>query len=592
MRRVIVGFFAVVGFLTVLLVVGAVLLATGMKPTVTPLADNIILTVDLTQGLAEGPRQDRLLRLLVGGEPTLRDVLDGIETASGDPRVKVLLARVGDDELGLGKIQELRDAIAAFRAKGKFALAFADSFGEFGPGTRPYYLATAFDEIWLQPMGNVGLTGLYAEVPFFKGTLDLLGIAPEFEHREEFKTAMNSLTETKMTPPHREEVDALLASIAGQIIHGISEGRKLPEPEVRDAIDRGPLLADEARQAKLVDHLGYRDEVIAHARSRAGSAAQLTGFTTYLDGAGRPHREGSTIALIYGSGLIQRAASSANPLTESNVMAANEMTRAFRAAVRDPAVRAIIFRIDSPGGSVVASESIWREVVFARERGKPVVVSMGDVAGSGGYYVAAAADKIVAEPATLTGSIGVLAGKLVVSDLFRKLGMSTDSAQIGANAAMYSSTSDFSARAHSRLEAFLDETYKGFKDHVASGRHMTQEEVEEVAKGRVWSGEDAKARGLVDELGGNAVALRLAKEAARLAPDAAVKLTVFPREKEAFEIIFNRLFGKERDGEDGGGASSGSIERSLRAAQPLLQRLETLLDNSGVLTMPAIGPVR
>ena len=591
MRRVIVGFFAVVGFLTVLLVVGAVLLATGMKPTVTPLADNIILTVDLTQGLAEGPRQDRLLRLLVGGEPTLRDVLDGIETASGDPRVKVLLARVGDDELGLGKIQELRDAIATFRAKGKFALAFADSFGEFGPGTRPYYLATAFDEIWLQPMGNVGLTGLYAEVPFFKGTLDLLGIAPEFEHREEFKTAMNSLTETKMTPPHREEVDALLASIAGQIIHGISEGRKLPEPEVRDAIDRGPLLADEARQAKLVDHLGYRDEVIAHARSRAGSAAQLTGFTTYLDGAGRPHREGSTIALIYGSGLIQRAASSANPLTESNVMAANEMTRAFRAAVRDPAVRAIIFRIDSPGGSVVASESIWREVVFARERGKPVVVSMGDVAGSGGYYVAAAADKIVAEPATLTGSIGVLAGKLVVSDLFRKLGMSTDSAQIGANAAMYSSTSDFSARAHSRLEAFLDETYKGFKDHVASGRRMTQEEVEEVAKGRVWSGEDAKARGLVDELGGNAVALRLAKEAARLAPDAAVKLTVFPREKEAFEIIFDRLFGKERDGEEGG-SSSRSIERSLKAAQPLLQRLETLLDNSAVLIMPAIGPVR
>jgi protease-4 len=591
MRRVIVGFFAAVGFLTVLLVLGAALLIGGLKPTVTPLANNIILTVDLTQGLADGPREDRWLRLLVGAEPTLRDVLDGIETASGDPRVKVLLARVGDDELGLAKIQELRDAIAAFRAKGKFALAFADSFGEFGPGTRPYYLATAFDEIWLQPMGNVGLTGLYAEVPFFKGTLDLLGIAPQFDHREEFKTAMNSLTETKMTPPHREEVDALLASIAGQIIHGIAEGRKLPEAEVREAIDRGPLLADEASQAKLVDRLGYRDEVIGHARSRAGSGAELTSLTTYLDRAGRPHREGSTIALIYGTGLIQRAASSANPLTETNVMAATEITRAFRSAVRDPSVRAILFRIDSPGGSVVASESIWREVVFARERGKPVVVSMGDVAGSGGYYVAAAADKIVAEPATLTGSIGVLAGKLVVSDLFQKLGMSTDSAQIGANAAMYSSSSDFSARAHSRLEAFLDETYRGFKDHVATGRHMTQEEVEEVAKGRVWSGEDAKTRRLVDELGGSAVALRLAKEAAKLAPDAAVKLTVFPREKEPFEIILDRLVGKERDGDDGS-ASSGSIERSLRAAQPLLQRLETLLDNSGVLTMPAIGPVR
>ena len=591
MRRLVVGFFAAVGFLTVLLLFGVFLLTKELKPIVTPLADNIILTVDLTQSLAEGPREDRLLRLLVGAEPTLRDVLDGIEAASGDPRVKVLLARVGDDELGLGKIQELRDAIGAFRAKGKFALAFADSFGEFGPGTRPYYLATAFDEIWLQPMGNVGLTGLYTEIPFFKGTLDLLGVAPEFDHREEFKTAINSLTETKMTPPHREEVDTMLTSIAGQIIHGIAEGRKLPEAEVREAIDRGPLLADEARQAKLVDRLGYRDEVLAQARAHARSGAELTGLTTYLDRAGRPHREGSTIALIYGSGLIQRAASSANPLTESNVMAATEITRAFRAAVRDPAVRAILFRIDSPGGSVVASESIWREVVFARERGKPVVVSMGDVAGSGGYYVAAAADKIVAEPSTLTGSIGVLAGKLVVSDLFRKLGMSTDSAQVGANAAMYSSTSEFSTRAHSRLEAFLDDTYRGFKDHVASGRHMTQEEVEEVARGRVWSGEDAKARGLVDELGGSAVALRLAKEAAKLAPDAAVKLTVFPREKEPFEIVFDRLVGKERDGDEPG-ASSQSIERSLKAAQPLLQRLETLLDNSGVLTMPAIGPVR
>ena len=571
MRRLVVGFFAAVGFLTVLAVFGAFLLTKQLKPVVTPLADNIILTIDLTQGLAEGPRQDRLFRLLVGSEPTLRDVLDGIETASGDPRVKVLLARVGDDELGLGKIQELRDAIGAFRGKGKFALAFADSFGEFGPGTRPYYLATAFEEIWLQPMGNVGLTGLYTEIPFFKGTLDLIGVAPQFDHRE--------------------EVDALLGSIAGQIIHGISEGRKLPEADVRDAIDRGPLLADEARQAKLVDRLGYRDEVIAHARSRAGSAAELTSLTTYLDRAGRPHSEGATIALIYGSGLIQRAASSTNPLTESNVMAASEISRAFRAAVRDPAVRAILFRIDSPGGSVVASESIWREVVFARERGKPVVVSMGDVAGSGGYYVAAAADKIVAEPATLTGSIGVLAGKLVMSDLFRKLGMSTDSAQIGANAAMYSSTSDFSARAHNRLEAFLDETYRGFKDHVASGRHMTQEAVEEIAKGRVWSGEDAKARSLVDELGGSATALRLAKEAAKLAPDATVKLTVFPREREAFEIIYDRLFGKERDGEDGG-PSSGSIERSLKAAQPPLQRLQMLLDNSAVLTMPPIGPVR
>ena len=587
MWRLIVGFFAVVGFLAVLSVAGVMLVVGGLRQSVTPLPGNILLTADLTRELPEGSSEEPLLRLLVGNKPTLRDFLDAIETAGDDPRVKGVIARVGDDENGLAKVQEVRDAIAAFRSKGKFALAFADSFGEFGPGTRPYYLATAFDEIWLQPLGNVGLTGLYADSPFLRGTLDLLGIVPEFDHREEFKTAMNLLTETKMTPAHREEVEALLTSVAGQIVRGIAQGRKLSETEVRGLIDRGPLLGAEAVQAKLVDRLGYRDEVLGHARARAGSGAELMSLANYLDRAGHPHREGSTIALIYGTGLVVRSGNGgANPVTGSNEMAATEMTRAFRAAVRDSAVRAILFRIDSPGGSAVASESIWREVVFARERGKAVIVSMGDVAGSGGYYVAAAADKIVAEPATLTGSIGVLAGKLVVADLLKKIGVSTDSVQIGTNAAMFSPTTDFSDFAHSRLEAFLDETYKGFKDHVATGRHMTQEEVEAVAKGRVWSGEDAKARGLVDELGGYAVALRLAKQAANLPPDAPITLTVFPREETLPELIYNRLTGKERED---GSVTSGAIERSLKAVQPLLQRLETLLDTPGVLTMPRIG---
>jgi protease IV len=591
MRRFLVGFFAVIGVLTVLLVVGGVLAFSGLRPSVTPLPANIILTADLTQALPEGPSEDPLQRLAFGSRPTLRDAVDAIEAAGDDARVKVLLARVGEDELGLAKIQELRDAIAGFRAKGKLALTYADSLGEFGPGTRPYYLATVFDEIWLQPLGTVGLTGLYADAAFLKGTLDILGIVPEFDHREQYKTAMNILTETKMTPAHREEIEALLGSIAGQVIRGIAQDRKLAEGDVRAAIDRGPLLAQEAVEAKLVDRLGYRDEVIAHAHARAGSGAELLSVGSYLDRAGRPHREGSTIALIYGSGLIVRSGDGANPLTGSNVMSATAIARAFRDAVRDASVRAILFRVDSPGGSAVASETIWREVVFARERGKPVIVSMGDVAGSGGYYVAAPADKIVAEPATLTGSIGVLAGKMVVSDLLKKVGISTDSAQIGANAAMFSPTEGFSERGHARLEAFLDETYKGFKDHVATGRHMTEEEVEAVAKGRVWSGEEAKARGLVDELGGFAAALRLAKQAANIAPEAPVALTVYPREKGIAELLYDRLSGKDRESEEGG-ESSGTIERSLRAMQPLLQRLEAILDSPGVLTMPPLGPIR
>ncbi len=588
MRRLVIGFLASIGVLAVLFVLGAAALVAGLRPRATPLPDNIVLTADLTQGLADGPERGRLLQLLVGAKPNLRDLLDGIEAAGADPHVKGLLARVGNDELALARVQEIRDAVAAFRARGKFAVAFADSFGELGSGTRPYYLATAFDEIWLQPMGSVGLTGLYSEVTFFKGTLDLLGVAAEFDHRGEYKTAANILTETRMTPAHREEVEALLASLAGQIESGIAEGRKLMPAEVRQAVDRGPLLADEARQAKLVDRLGYRDEAVADARARAGSGAELVSLPSYLDRAERPHREGARIALIYGSGLITRGGGSSNPLSESEVMAANDMTRAFRAAVRDPRVRAILFRIDSPGGSVVASETIWREVVFARERGKPVVVSMGDVAGSGGYYVAAPADKIVAEPATLTGSIGVLAGKLVAADLLKKLGISTDSAQIGTNAAMFSATSGFTAQAQRRLDAFLDQTYQGFKERVATGRHMTPEEVEAVAKGRVWSGEEAKAHGLVDALGGYAVALRLAKETARIAPDAPVELTVFPREEGPAELIYNRLLGRKREA----GADMGSIGRALEAAQPVLQRLQTLLDDSSPLTMPPISAPR
>ena len=587
MRRLLIGFLASIGVLALILVAVAVVLIEGLKPRVAPLPGNIVLTLDLSQGLGDGPDQGSLLQLLTGSRLKLRDVLDGLEKASADPRVKGLIARVGSDDLALARVQELRDAIAAFRSKDKFAIAFADSFGELGAGTRPYYLATAFDEIWLQPMGSLGLTGLYSEITFFRGTLDLLGIAPDFDHRGEFKTAANMLTESKMTPAHREEVEDLLHSLGGQIIDGVATARQLGPAAVKDAIDNGPLLAEEARQAKLVDRIGYRDQAIADARARAGSGAELTSLASYLDSVGRPHETGDRIALIYGSGVIVRGGGASNPLSEREVMAANEMIRAFRAAVRDAKVRAILFRIDSPGGSVVASETIWREVVFARERGKPVIVSMGDVAGSGGYYVAAPADKIVAEPATLTGSIGVLAGKVVVADLFHKLGITTDSAQIGGNAAMFSITSGFSPEAQRRLGAFLDQTYQGFKDHVATGRHMTPEAVEAVAKGRVWTGEEAKAHGLVDALGGYAVALGLAKEAARIPTDAPVELTVFPREEGPFELIYNRLRGRQRDE-----AGPGAIERGLKAVQPLLQRLDLMLDGPGMLLMPAIGAPR
>ncbi len=588
MRRFVLGLFAAIGIVAVLLFIGTSVAVWWAVASGSTLPGSMVLTVDFGRGLIEGPSQKPLSELAFGKKQTLRGFLDALERAGDDSRVKGLYARFSGDSLGVAKGQEVRDAIRDFRARGKFAIAFTDSFGEFGAGTRPYYIATAFDEIWLQPMGEVGLVGLRSEVPFFRGTLDKLGIAPRFEHREEYKTAANSLTETGMTAPQREELEDLLGSISGQIVRGVAQARNLPEAQVASLIDRGPFSADEAKAAHLVDRIGYRDEAIARVHERAGSGAELVSLSRYVDGAGRPHDTGEKIALIYGTGLIV-AGDGSSSLAGNQEMSAREMTRAFRQAVRDDQVRAILFRIDSPGGSAVASETIWREVVFARERGKPVIVSMGDVAGSGGYYVAAPADKIVAEPATLTGSIGVLAGKLVIAGLLQKLGVTTDAVERGANAGMFSPMQDFSPEARQRLNAFLDLTYRGFKDHVAAGRHLSADAVESVAKGRVWSGEEAKAKGLVDELGGYSAALRLALEAAKIPADKPFQVAVFPREKGTAELIYDRLTNADRDDEAG---QPNTIERALIGLDAITTHIDALTGAGAVLRMPEIGELR
>jgi protease-4 len=587
MRRVVVGFFAAIGVLVVLSVAVTGIAVFWLARRAPSLPNNIVLEVDLTRGLADRPDNNPLLQLLAGEKPSLRDLLDALDLAAADRRVKGMFARIGSDDLGLALTQEVRDAVATFRGSGKFAVAFADSFGEFSPGTRAYYLATAFDQVWLQPMGSVGLTGLHSDVTFFRGALDLLGIVPQFDHREKFKTAINSLTETGMTPAHREEVEGLIGSLGGQIVGGIAKGRNLTPDRVRAAIDRGPLLDTEAVEARLVDRLGYRDAAMTAARQRAGTGAAPVRLSTYLDGA-RRGPQGPRVALIYGSGMIVRGGGSGNPLSGAAVMAADEVARAFREALRDRRVRAILFRIDSPGGSVVASETVWRAVAEAQRQKRPVIVSMGDVAGSGGYYVAAAAEKIVAEPATLTGSIGVLAGKLVIADFLKKLRISTDSVQLGANAGIFESTSGFSAAEHGRLEAFLDADYRGFKSRVAAGRHMTADAVEAVAQGRIWTGEQAKARGLVDALGGYGTALRLVREAAKIPPAAPIELAVYPQPQAPLVFVYRRLTGRRREGAGGAGA----IGRAIAAVEPLLERLDALIDGPVLALMPPLDPAR
>jgi protease-4 len=410
------------------------------------------------------------------------------------------------------------------------------------------------------------------------------------DHRYEYKSAMNVYTEKKYTAPHREANEAVMKSWFGQMVRGIAEGRRIPEDQVHSLVDRGPFLGQEAVDAKLVDGLAYRDDVYAKAKQRAGAGAEPLYLNRYLERAGRPHASGKTIALIYGAGAVQRGRSGFDPLFGNTSMGSETVAAAFRAAVNSPSVKAILFRVDSPGGSYVASDAIWRETVKARQAGKPVIVSMGDLAGSGGYFVAMAADKIVAQPGTITGSIGVLGGKVLTSGAWDKLGITWDEVHTGKNATMWSSTSDYTPEGWKRFEAWLDRVYADFTTKVAEGRRLPKARVLEIAKGRIWTGEDAKRLGLVDELGGFPAALALARKAARIQDKEEVRIEVFPRKKTAFQALMDQLSGRQRESSESP-ASTSVLMRTLEVIQPIARQARSAAGVRGVLSMPEFTTV-
>ena len=571
MRRFIVGFLATIGALGLLLVIGVAIAAWQLLPPAPPeVPIRAVLTVDLRESLDEAAPTDPLAQLGIGQRLTLGELLLALERAGGDPRVMGLVARVSGEGPGFAQIQELRDAVARFRAKGKFTLAYTDSFGEFGPGTGGYYLATAFDEIHLQPLGGLGLTGLLAQTPLLGAFFEEVGVDPALDRRGPYKTFADTFTARELTPEHREMLDALVDSLFDQIVAGIAEGRNLDESEVARLIDGGPYLAEEASRAGLVDRLSYADEVDQLARERAGAGAELLSLEDY---AARIEPFGvaddaPVIGLIYGLGQIQRGESNYGGALGGFVMGADTVAEAFAAAIDDPEVGAILFRVDSGGGSAVASETIARAVRRAVEAGKPVIVSMADTAASGGYWIAMGATAIVAQPGTLTGSIGVVAGKMVFRDLSERLEVHWGSVQRGDNADMWSPLEGYDGAGQARLQAFLDQVYEAFVSGVARGRDLPKEKVRAVAAGRVWTGAQAQERGLVDELGGFVRALELTKEAAGVAIDQPVELRVFPEQRAPWQEVLSLL-----------GAGPGAIE----VARAWLQLLRP-----GVLSAPPL----
>ncbi|MFG3440266.1 signal peptide peptidase SppA [Nonomuraea sp. NPDC047897] len=489
----------------------------------------LVLELDLTEGLTDGPPGDALTAVLSMRKPRLSDVLAGLRRGRADSRVKALVVRLGGHPLGLGMVQELRQAVVRFRAAGKLTVAFAETFGEFGNGTVPYYLASAFERVYLQPSGDVGLTGVALEQRFVKGTLAKLGVGYEMGQRHEYKTAANTFTHDHMTEPHRESMERIVESVVEQFVAGIAEGRRLDPAKVRELVDRGPFLGAEAVEAGLVDRLAYRDEVYDEVKAAAGDDAHLLFVSRYAKAAAvrkLPNPTAAGIALVHGSGQIRSGRSGRSPLGGGGAMGSDTVGAALRAARRDDHVKAVVFRVDSPGGSYVASDVIWREVVLTRKV-KPVIVSMGDLAASGGYFVSMAADVIVAQPGTLTGSIGVFGGKPVVSELLDKIGVNSELVAEGANAGMFSTTRAFSPEQWERVNAWLDRIYDDFVGKVAEARSLTRDRAHELARGRVWTGADAREGGLVDELGGLEDALTLARKRAGLADDAPVR--VYPR---------------------------------------------------------------
>ena len=486
----------------------------------------ILLELDLTGGLVEDVGSHPIERVLARRRLALRTLVDRLAEAAGDPNVVGLLVKLGATSMSLAQAQELSDAVVRFRANGKDAIAWAETFGELGGGQTAYVLATGFGEVWLQPSGSVGLMGAAATGVFVRGALDRAHVEPLFAQRHEYKNAADSLVRTEFTEAHREATERLAASAYEQIVTAVAVGRRLPEDRVRELIDRAPIPAGEAQEAGLVDHLGYRDAVRAAVDRRWAekkpTLLYLSRYHRRWDGVRRARQaRRPAVGLIEAIGMIGTGRSKRSPV--GRVAGSDTVAAAFRAAVRDERTKAIVFRVNSRGGSYIASDTIWREVCVAREAGKPVVVSMGDVAGSGGYFVAMAADVIVAQPATLTGSIGVLGGKLQASGLLERVGVKAESLAFGRHALMFSSQTGFSEEEWAKLDEWLDLVYDDFTDKVARGRAMTRNAVHEVARGRVWTGADAAERGLVDELGGLRRAVEIARERAGLPPDAPLR---------------------------------------------------------------------
>lgn len=562
MWRFIVNLLATVGILTLLGIGGCVAFVASGSFNAKPLPNNVVLSLDLRDVPSERTGSGLLSGELFGGKRNIVETVQLLWQAADDPRVVGMFVDIGDESAGLSRVQELRQAIAHFRGKGKFAIGFAESLGSGGTHFSDYYLASALEQIWLQPSGGFAVAGIAIETPFLKDGLDRLGVRVEGGKRWEYKSAPDSFTDTAYPPPARENLQQLLDSLYGQFVTDVARERRLEPAKVRQLIDAVPFDSEKARQERLVDRIGYRNDALDEMTTRAGKDRTLATMAEYADDSARPRPRGDTVALVRISGAIMSGSPSRGPLEDDNVATSEDIVDALDQAASAKEVKAIVLRIDSPGGTYPAADAIADAVGRARSAGKPVIVSMGDVAASGGYMAAMRGDVIVAQPTTITASIGVFGIWPVASGLLASLGVNVERLSVGTNAGMYSTFQPPTAAQRAAISRQLDEIYADFTRQVSEARKLEGGQLDAAARGRVFSGIDARKMGLIDELGGLQLALDIAKAKGGIDASRQIELRAYPPESDRWQKVMDRLL--RLAGIDLQGAATVRAPRELR----------------------------
>ena len=546
--------------LLLVVLIGVAVIVSAFRKGEPSIRDNSVLALRVAGSLPDYTPDDPFKRFFGGPEQSLTGLVMQFKKAKVDKRIKAIVLDVDMSGVGWAKAEELRDAIADFRTSGKPVYAYI----EFGLN-KEYYIATACDKIVVPPPGELFITGLAADVMFFRGSLDKLGIYPDIFQIGKYKSVGDMFTQKKMTDAHREYVNSLLDDLFDRYIAGIAQARHKSPEDVRKLIDDAPYNAAKAKEVGLIDEAVYHDELEKEIKASLGykDSDQFAPVkaSEYRDVAPESLglNKGEKVAVIYATGDIGSGRSENSPSGGQSI-GSDTLAKALTDAAADKSIKAIIMRVDSPGGSGLASDIIWHAVEAANQK-KPVVISMGDVAASGGYYISASASKIVAQPSSITGSIGVVAGKPVMKGLYDWLGISNEYVLRGKEAGMFRETEKFSDDERAKFEEWIKTTYyNDFIPKVAKGRHKDPKDVDAVGQGRVWTGAQAKDRGLVDEFGGLDRAIEVAKELAKIPADKGVERVILPYPQTFLQELLS----------GGGDGSNTQIEqqRALLAALP------------------------